>query len=262
MSFEVKTEISQIRHVILVSSGKGGVGKSTVAANLAASLHQKGHQVGILDADIYGPSQLMMWGVDNHTPLAVTPDGLKTKPVLSHGVHVVSMASRIKENQTVNWRGPMITMALMNLIYHTHWGELDYLVVDMPPGTGDVQISICEKLSHAHVVIVTTPQPVALIDCKKGLQMYVNQRMHVLGVIENMSSHVCAHCGHTDHIFGESGGGRLAQEYDIPLLAQIPLQTHIRSQADQGVPAVMADPASALALVYENVITQIEGNLS
>ena len=262
MSFEIQTQISNIKHVILVSSGKGGVGKSTVAANLAASLCLHGHQVGLLDADIHGPSQLMMWGVHNPPALAVTPDGTTSIPVTTHGIRIMSMASRIKDNQTVKWRGPMLTMALLNMIFHTQWGELDYLVVDMPPGTGDIQISICEKLSHAGVIIVTTPQPVALIDCRKGLQMYVDQKMQVLGVVENMSGHVCGHCGHTDEIFGAHGGSDLAKEYDIPLLAQIPIQTHIRSQADAGTPAVLKDPHSSLAKIYDKIVSHVIEEMS
>lgn len=262
MNFEIQTQISRIKHVILVSSGKGGVGKSTVAANLAASLHVHGHQVGLLDADIHGPSQLMMWGVHNPPPLVTSSDGANSVPVHAQGVHIMSMASRIKENQTVKWRGPMLTMALLNMIFHTQWGALDYLVVDMPPGTGDIQISICEKLSHAGVIIVTTPQPVALIDCRKGLQMYVDQKMQVLGVVENMSGHVCGHCGHTDEIFGAQGGTMLAQEYNIPLLAQIPIQTHIRSQADEGTPAVLKDPHSALAKIYDQIVSHVIEEMS
>lgn len=257
MNFEVQTEISQIRNVILVSSGKGGVGKSTVAANLAASLHAQGHSVAVLDADIQGPSQNLMWGIPDDQLLGVSEDGMHTLPIIAHGVAVVSMASRIPANQAASWRGPMITMALLNLIFHTQWGQRDYLVVDMPPGTGDVQISICDKLPNAGVIIVTTPQPVALIDCRKGLQMYLDKHMRVLGVVENMSAHVCSHCGHADPVFGTHGGAGLAEEYQLPLLAQIPLQTVIRSQADLGQPLVLAQSDHALAGIYVSMLEKI-----
>ena len=257
MSFEIQTQIAEIRNVILVSSGKGGVGKSTVAANLASALHAQGHSVAVLDADIHGPSQNLMWGIADNLPLAVSEDGLHTLPHIAHGVAVVSMASQIPANQAVSWRGPMITMALMNLIFHTQWGSRDYLVVDMPPGTGDIQISICDKLPKAGVIIVTTPQPVALIDCRKGLQMYVDKHMRVLGVVENMSAHVCSHCGHSDPVFGTHGGADLAEEYQLPLLAQIPLQTEIRSQADLGQPLVISQPDHPLTHTYTNILAKI-----
>jgi ATP-binding protein involved in chromosome partitioning len=209
--------VDQVKNIILVSSGKGGVGKSTVAANLAAALSNQGFSVGVFDADIYGPSQFMMFGLENNQPFNLTEDMKYTLPFDAHGVKVMSIASSIRDDQAVSWRGPMATVALKNLLLNTQWNELDYLVIDMPPGTGDIQISLCELLPKAQAVIVTTPQDVALLDCKKGIELFVQRNIKILGIVENMSGYLCNHCGNIDHIFGENGANNLSDKYQVPV---------------------------------------------
>lgn len=252
--------LTKVKNIILVSSGKGGVGKSTVTSNLASALHVLGHKVGVLDADIYGPSQNMMFGIPNNTPVVPSEDPRYVLPNESKGIKVASIASRINENQSVSWRGPMVSMALINMIFFTNWGELDYLVVDMPPGTGDVQISICEKLHDAKVVIVTTPQDVALIDCKKGIDMYINNKLEILGIVENMSGHVCSCCGNVDYIFGSDGGDKLADEYNTKVLGKLPIATNIRVNADEGTPITLSDPENSLSKIYISIAEKVTSN--
>ena len=249
--------ISKVKNIILVSSGKGGVGKSTVTSNLAGALHRLGKTVGVLDADIHGPSQVMMFGLENNTPVRVTEDGKYMLPYEAHGIQVASMASRIKEGQTIDWRGPMAAMGVSNLFFHTYWGELDYLIVDMPPGTGDIQIAVCEKIRHAKVVIVTTPQDVALIDCKKGIDLYQNKSIEILGVVENMAGHVCSHCGNIDHIFGSEGANKLSEQYSIPVLGRLPLYSDIGKSSDNGLPIVLNEDYQELAKLYIDIAEKV-----
>jgi ATP-binding protein involved in chromosome partitioning len=248
--------IEQVKNVILVSSGKGGVGKSTVAANLAVSLYNLSYSVGMFDADIYGPSQFMMFGLENNQPYNLTTDRKFTLPFESLGLKIMSIASTIRDDQAVNWRGTMATVALKSLLLNTHWGELDYLIVDMPPGTGDIQIALCDMVPKAQAVIVTTPQDVALLDCKKGIELFIQKNIKVIGIIENMSGHVCSHCGTVDHIFGEDGASKLSEKYSIPLLGEIPIETAIRVNADLGLPIAFTD--GKISDIYMQIAERIK----
>jgi ATP-binding protein involved in chromosome partitioning len=254
------TPLAQIRNIIAVASGKGGVGKSTVAANLALALKLDGARVGMLDADIYGPSQPRMLGVAAQRP--TSPDGKHMHPIVAHGIQAMSIGFLIDEDQPMVWRGPMVTQALTQLLTETRWDDLDYLVVDLPPGTGDIQLSLSQKIPVSGAVIVTTPQDIALLDAKKGLQMFRKVEVSVLGVVENMSTHVCTQCGHEDAIFGEGGGARLAQQYDVELLGRLPLDARIRAQADGGTPTVIAMPDSDLAQRYREIARKAAGRLA
>ena len=218
--------LGEIANVVAVASGKGGVGKSTVAVNLALAWAAQGARVGILDADIYGPSQPLMLGLAGERPSS--PDGKKLKPLTSHGVSAMSIGFLVDEQQPMVWRGPMVTQALTQLLSETAWGALDYLVVDMPPGTGDIQLTLAQRVPVAGAVIVTTPQDIALADARKGLKMFEKVAVPVLGVVENMSIHVCSNCGHAEPIFGSGGGARMAQEYGVRLLGELPLDAQIR----------------------------------
>src|SRR5712671_3482289 len=218
--------LGEIRNIIAVASGKGGVGKSTVAVNLALAWAVAGARVGILDADIYGPSQPLMLGLSGQRPAA--PDGKHLVPLEAHGIKAMSIGFLVDPAQAVVWRGPMVTQALTQLLSDTSWGELDYLVVDMPPGTGDIQLTLAQRVPVSGAVIVTTPQDIALADARKGLEMFQKVHVPVLGVVENMSLHVCSRCGHEERIFGEHGGSELAQEYGVRLLGELPLDAHIR----------------------------------
>ena len=240
--------LGEIANVVAVASGKGGVGKSTVAVNLALAWAAQGARVGILDADIYGPSQPLMLGLAGQRPSS--PDGKKLKPLTSHGVSAMSIGFLVDEQQPMVWRGPMVTQALTQLLSETAWGALDYLVVDMPPGTGDIQLTLAQRVPVAGAVIVTTPQDIALADARKGLKMFEKVAVPVLGVVENMSIHVCSNCGHAEPIFGSGGGARMAQEYGVRLLGELPLDAHIREEADGGRPTVVAAPESARARAY------------
>ncbi len=237
-----------IRNVIAVASGKGGVGKSTVAVNLALALAADGAAVGILDADIYGPSQPHMLGLAEQQP--VSNDGKTMEPLEAHGLKVMSIGFLIDANQPMAWRGPMVTSALNQMLMQTNWGDLDYLVVDMPPGTGDIQLTLSQKIPVSGAVIVTTPQNIALLDARKGLQMFRKVSIPVLGVIENMSTHICSSCGHEEAIFGSGGGEAMAQDYDVELLGQLPLDASIREQTDSGRPTVVAEADGARAASY------------
>jgi ATP-binding protein involved in chromosome partitioning len=237
-----------VKNIVAVASGKGGVGKSTVAVNLALAWAAGGAQVGILDADIYGPSQPLMLGLTGQHPSS--PDGKLIRPLRAHGLVAMSIGFLVDPAQAVVWRGPMVTSALTQLLGETEWGELDYLVVDMPPGTGDIQLTLAQRVPVAGAIIVTTPQDIALADARKGLAMFEKVSIPVLGIIENMSVHICSHCGHVEHIFGAGGGARLAAENGVPLLGELPLDVRIREQADGGRPTVVADPEGPAAQAY------------
>ncbi|MGQ3057996.1 MAG: iron-sulfur cluster carrier protein ApbC [Nevskia sp.] len=240
-----------VANVIAVASGKGGVGKSTVAVNLALALQAEGARVGIVDADVYGPSQPLMLGSKERP---TSPDGKRINPIIAHGLQAMSIGFLLKDDaQPAVWRGPMATQALMQLLTETVWDDLDYLVVDMPPGTGDIQLSLSQRVPVAGSVIVTTPQDIALLDARKGLEMFRKVGIPVLGVIENMATHVCTNCGHEEAIFGAGGGERLAAEAGTELLGRMPLDIRIRQQADGGNPTVAADPRSELSLRYRDI---------
>lgn len=240
--------IQGIRNIIAVASGKGGVGKSTTAANLALGLAYDGAAVGLLDADIYGPSQPRMMGLGGERP--VSPDQKSMLAPQAYGVKVMSIGFLIDEEQPMVWRGPMVTQALVQLLETTRWGDLDYLIVDMPPGTGDTQLTLSQRVPVSGAVIVTTPQDIALLDARKGLRMFQKVEVPVLGIVENMSTHVCSNCGHEEHIFGAGGGRRMAEQYGVDLLAELPLDIRIREQADSGRPTVVADPEGTLGRAY------------
>ncbi len=248
--------MGNVKNIVAVASGKGGVGKSTTAANLALALAREGARVGILDADIYGPSQGIMFGL---------PEGTRPKvreqkwfePLEAHGVQVMSMAFLTDDSTPVVWRGPMVSGALIQLITQTAWDNLDYLVVDMPPGTGDIQLTLAQKVPVAGAVIVTTPQDLALLDAKKGVEMFRKVNIPVLGVVENMAVHICSNCGHAEHLFGEGGGEKLAAQFGVELLASMPLSIAIRTQADSGRPTVIADPESQLAMLYQEIARHV-----
>jgi ATP-binding protein involved in chromosome partitioning len=240
--------LGEIKNVVAVASGKGGVGKSTVAVNLALAWATQGARVGILDADIYGPSQPLMLGLDGQRP--TTLDGKHLTPLEAHGVAAMSIGFLIDAEQPMVWRGPMVTQALTQLLSETQWGALDYLVVDMPPGTGDIQLTLAQRVPVAGAVIVTTPQDIALADARKGLKMFEKVAVPVLGIVENMSLHVCSNCGHAEAIFGSGGGARMAQQYEVRLLGELPLDLRIREEADGGTPSVVAAPGSPRARAY------------
>jgi ATP-binding protein involved in chromosome partitioning len=249
-----------VRNLIAVASGKGGVGKSTVAANLALALIREGARVGILDADIYGPSQPRILGLLGRRP--ESPDGKTITPLKAHGAVAMSIGFLVDDKQPMAWRGPMVTSALNQLLMQTTWGDLDYLVVDLPPGTGDIQLTLAQRVPVSGAVIVTTPQEIALADTRKGLEMFQKVAVPILGVIENMGVHICAHCGHEESIFGTEGGARLAAHYGVPLLGSLPLETRIREQTDSGVPTVVADPDSAAARRFIEVAGRVAGELA
>ncbi|MBC8025054.1 MAG: iron-sulfur cluster carrier protein ApbC [Steroidobacteraceae bacterium] len=240
--------ISGVRNVVAVASGKGGVGKSTVAANLALAWARQGAKVGILDADIYGPSQPIMLGLTGQRP--ASPDGKRIRPLVAHGIAAMSIGFLIDPEQPMVWRGPMVTQALTQLLGDTDWGDLDYLVIDMPPGTGDIQLTLAQRVPVAGAVIVTTPQDIALADARKGLKMFEKVNVPVLGIVENMSVYVCTNCGHAEHLFGAGGGARMAEQYGVQLLGELPLDSRVREEADGGVPTVVAAPDSPHAKPY------------
>ena len=252
-----KLGMENVKNVILVSSGKGGVGKSTTAANIAASLSLLGNKVGMLDADIYGPSQFMMFGLEDGSPIMISENGIWVEPFLSHDIKITSIASRVKQGQALSWRGPMAAMVLQQMLFETNWGEIDYLIVDMPPGTGDIQIAMCDKVPKAKALIVTTPQDVALIDCKKGIDIFRSKNIEILGIVENMSVHICSNCGQMDHIFGEDGAKKLEEEYGSSVLGRIPLNTKIRIDSDSGTPVTLTDQKGPIGLVYKTIAEEI-----
>ena len=252
--------LADVANVIAVASGKGGVGKSTVAANLALALAAQGARVGLLDADIYGPSQPRMMGLAGERP--TTSDGKTFEPPRGHGIPVMSIGFLIDSDQPMAWRGPMVTQALAQMLSDTRWGVLDYLVVDMPPGTGDIQLTLTQRVPVSGAVIVTTPQEIALLDARKGLQMFRKVGVPVLGIVENMGVHRCPACGHESHIFDTGGGAELARRYDTTLLGQLPLEAHIREQVDGGTPTVVADPASQAAQIFHAIARRAAGRLA
>ncbi|MEO6968995.1 MAG: iron-sulfur cluster carrier protein ApbC [Rhodanobacteraceae bacterium] len=256
---EKLTPLPGVKNIIAVASGKGGVGKSTVAANLALALLAEGAVVGVLDADIYGPSQHRMFGLSGKPD---SPDGKSIEPMVNHGVQVMSIGFLVGEDTPMIWRGPMVTQALTQLLNDTRWRDLDYLVIDLPPGTGDIQLTLAQRVPVAGAVIVTTPQDIALLDAKKGLKMFEKVEVPVLGIVENMATHICSQCGREEHVFGEGGGLAMAQEYDVPLLGSLPLDIRIREQADGGTPTVAAMPDSDLAARYREIARKTAAQLS
>ena len=251
--------IPGIKNIIAVASGKGGVGKSTVAVNLALALAVEGASVGILDADIYGPSQPRMLGVKRKPE---SKDGKSLEPIDSHGLQSMSIGYLIDEETPMIWRGPMVTQALEQLLKDTNWRDVDYLVIDLPPGTGDIQLTLAQKVPVSGAVIVTTPQDIALLDARKGLKMFEKVEVPVLGVVENMSTHVCSKCGHEEHIFGQGGGQRMADESGIALLGSLPLDIRIREETDSGKPTVVAEPESRIAQLYRDIARRVAAKLS
>jgi ATP-binding protein involved in chromosome partitioning len=243
-----------VKNIIAVASGKGGVGKSTTTANLALALAAEGATVGVLDADIYGPSQPMMMGIVGQPE---SSDGKTMAPMQNHGVQVMSIGFMVGPDQAMIWRGPMATQALEQLLRQTNWRELDYLLVDMPPGTGDIALTLSQRVPLTGAIIVTTPQDIALIDAKKGLTMFEKVGVPILGIVENMAVHVCTNCGHAEHIFGAEGGKKMAAEYKVDYLGGLPLTMKIREQADSGQPTVVAEPDSEVAGLYKAVARRV-----
>ena len=249
-----------ISKIIAIGSGKGGVGKTTIAVNLAIALSKLGQRVGLMDADIYGPSQPLMMGLAGQRP--TTQDGKSLNPLRAYGVEVMSIGFLIDAEQPMVWRGPMVTQALTQLIGDTLWGELDYLLIDMPPGTGDTQLTISQRVPVSGAIIVTTPQDIALADARKGLMMFRKVAVPVLGIVENMATHICSNCGHEEHVFGAGGGERMAAQYGVPLLGSLPLDIRIREQADGGRPTVVAEPDGRLALAYHDIARRAAARLA
>ncbi len=246
--------MANVKNIIAIASGKGGVGKSTTAVNLALALAADGARVGILDADIYGPSQPTMLGISGKPE---TKDGKTMEPMEAHGIQASSIGFMIDPDEPMVWRGPIVTQALTQLLEQTNWRDLDYLVVDMPPGTGDIQLTLSQKVPVTGAVIVTTPQDIALLDARKGLKMFEKVGIPILGVIENMSTHVCSNCGHVEHIFGAGGGAKMCADYGVPYLGSLPLDIRIREQADSGAPTVVAEPTGELAMIYRDIARKI-----
>jgi ATP-binding protein involved in chromosome partitioning len=246
--------LPKVKNIVAVASGKGGVGKSTTAVNLALALAAEGATVGILDADIYGPSQPMMMGIEGRPESA---DGKTMEPMENYGVQVMSIGFLVDADNPMIWRGPMATQALEQLLRQTNWSELDYLIVDMPPGTGDIQLTLSQRVPLTGAVIVTTPQDIALLDAKKGIKMFEKVGVPILGIVENMAVHVCEKCGHVEHIFGDEGGKRLAAEYKMDYLGALPLNLSIRVQADSGFPSVVSEPDGEIAGLYKSVARQV-----
>jgi ATP-binding protein involved in chromosome partitioning len=243
-----------VKNIVAVASGKGGVGKSTTAVNLALALAAEGAAVGLLDADIYGPSQPMMMGIDGRPS---SEDGKTMDPMENHGVQVMSIGFLVNQDEAMIWRGPMATQALEQLLRQTNWKDLDYLIVDMPPGTGDIQLTLSQRVPMTGAVIVTTPQDIALLDAKKGIKMFEKVGVPILGIVENMAVHVCSKCGHVEHIFGADGGKKMAAEYAMDYLGALPLDINIRIQADSGKPSVVAEPDGEVAALYKAVARQV-----
>ena len=246
--------LPKVKNIVAVASGKGGVGKSTTAVNLALALAAEGASVGILDADIYGPSIPMMMGIEGRPE---SEDGQTMEPLENYGVQVMSIGFLVAQDEAMIWRGPMATQALEQLLRQTNWKDLDYLIVDMPPGTGDIQLTLSQKVPMTGAVIVTTPQDIALLDARKGIKMFEKVGVPILGTVENMAVHVCSNCGHVEHIFGADGGKKMATEYSMDYLGALPLAMHIRLQADSGKPTVVSDPDGEVAGLYKAVARKV-----
>jgi len=251
--------LPNVKNVIAVASGKGGVGKSTTAVNLALALQVEGARVGILDADIYGPSVPRMLGVAGKPD---SPDGQHIAPKIGHGLQAMSIGLLIDEETPMIWRGPMVTQALQQMLSETLWDALDYLIIDLPPGTGDIQLTLCQKIPVSGAIIVTTPQDIALLDARRALKMFEKVEVPVLGIVENMALHRCSQCGHTEHIFGSGGGERMATQYGVPLLGSLPLELSIREQADGGFPTVVSHPDSLAAQTYRFIARSMAARLA
>ena len=251
--------LPNVRNIIAVGSGKGGVGKSTTAVNLALALAGEGASVGVLDADVYGPSVPMMLGIEGRPE---SPDGKSIEPMRAHGMEAMSIGVRVDQDTPMIWRGPMATGALTQLLNDTRWGDLDYLVVDLPPGTGDIQLTMAQKIPVAGAVIVTTPQEIATLDARKALKMFEKVEVPVLGLVENMAVHTCGNCGHAEHVFGSGGGEKMAAAYGLPLLGSLPLEVAIREQGDAGTPVVKARPDSAAAQAYRDAARRLAAMLA
>ncbi len=248
-----------IKNIIAVASGKGGVGKSTTAVNLALALAAEGAVVGMLDADIYGPSQPTMLGI---TGRPQSRDGKTMEPMEGHGIQAMSVGFLIDPETPMVWRGPMVTQALEQLLNETRWNNLDYLVIDLPPGTGDIQLTLAQKVPVTGAVIVTTPQDIALLDARKGLKMFEKVGVPIIGIVENMSMHTCSGCGRTEHIFGEGGGGRMSKDYGVDLLGSLPLDIKIREMADGGKPTVVSDPDGAISKIYKDIARKVAAKIA
>jgi len=246
--------IPGVKNIIAVASGKGGVGKSTTAVNLALALAAEGANVGMLDADIYGPSQPTMLGI---TGRPESKDGKSLEPMEGHGIQAMSIGFLIDVETPMVWRGPMVTQALEQLLNDTRWRDLDYLVVDLPPGTGDIQLTLAQRVPVTGAVIVTTPQDIALLDARKGLKMFEKVGIPIVGIVENMSIHICSKCGHEEHIFGTGGGERMCKDHGVEFLGALPLDMHIREQADSGTPTVAADPTSRISQIYREIARRV-----
>jgi ATP-binding protein involved in chromosome partitioning len=246
--------LPKVKNIVAVASGKGGVGKSTTAVNLALALAAEGASVGLLDADIYGPSVPMMMGLEGRPESA---DGKTMEPLENYGVQVMSIGFLVAQDEAMIWRGPMATQALEQLLRQTNWRELDYLIVDMPPGTGDIQLSLSQRVPMTGAVVVTTPQDIALLDAKKGIRMFEKVGVPILGIVENMAAHVCSRCGHVEHVFGADGGKKMAADYGMDYLGALPLDMQIRLQADSGKPTVVSDPGGEVAGIYKAVARQV-----
>ena len=246
--------IPGVKNIIAVASGKGGVGKSTTAVNLALALAAEGASVGMLDADIYGPSQPTMLGIHGRPE---SKDGKSLEPMEGHGIQAMSIGFLIDVETPMVWRGPMVTQALEQLINETKWRDIDYMVVDLPPGTGDIQLTLAQRVPVTGAIIVTTPQDIALMDARKGLKMFEKVNIPILGIVENMSLHICSKCGHEEHMFGEGGGARMSKDYGVELLGALPLDIQIREQADSGKPTVVADPDGRVAEIYRQIARRV-----
>lgn len=253
--------MNNIKHIIAIASGKGGVGKSTTAVNLALALKGLGAQVGLLDADIYGPSQQLMLGIGDEVKPG-QQDGKFLLPVEAHGLKTMSMGYLVNERTPMVWRGPMAGGALAQMLEQTLWGDLDYLVIDMPPGTGDIQLTLSQKAKVAGAIIVTTPQDIALLDAQKGIEMFRKVDVPILGIVENMAVHICSQCGHAEHIFGDRGGERIAKDYGVPLLGSLPLLLSIREQTDAGTPTVVTEPDSDATAIYQSIARAVAATLA
>lgn len=252
--------MDQVKNIIAVASGKGGVGKSTTSVNLALALLKTGARVGLLDADIYGPSQPTMLGIDD----SVRPDQVGQHfiaPIMAHGLQTMSIGYLVTEDTAMAWRGPMAASALQQLLTQTSWDDLDYLVIDLPPGTGDIQLTLSQKVPVTGAIVVTTPQDIALIDARKAIEMFAKVEVPVLGIVENMAVHICSNCGHQEHIFGTEGGERMAEHYGVPLLGALPLDLSIRENSDSGEPTVVSQPDSTMATMYDEMAKAVIASL-